>query len=111
MAELVAACWSYSMTGLRCALPAGHDGIHEHVLYTNWSDEEAWTPDKGPLVAPRPAQGLLEALTPELGVPYEGPGVEVSDGRCFNCEHAGHDGACEAKVGQERIECGCVFAG
>lgn len=104
-------CWSYSVMGDRCGQEAGHDDAHRKVTETLWTDEEAWTPEKGPWASPRPAQGLLDALTPELGVPYEGPGVEMSDGRCFNCEHAGHDGACEVKVGQERIECGCVFAG
>jgi hypothetical protein len=114
------ACWSFNMDGQRCEEKAGHDG--RHAVSVTWTDEEAWTPAKGPLGAPRASQSLLEAVQPVLGVPYDvaddldtdlGPGVEVvPEATCANCDHAYHSGEpCVRLVGRGQIECGCTFAG
>lgn len=110
-------CWSYSLEGSRCEEDAGHAG--EHAVRLSWTDEQAWTPAKGPLGAPGPAQAVLEGITPVAGVPFdmgddapEGPGVEVIPaGVCPSCDHAAHDEACERVVGRgaNAQECGCKF--
>lgn len=105
-------CWSYAPEGQRCAKPAGHDDEHEHVAYTRWTDEEAWTPEKA-VLGPE-AVAVLDGL--------RGPEEPATDDDeafgpverapvCFNCEHPLHVGACQVKVGAHRADCGCTFAG
>jgi hypothetical protein len=106
MADIVK-CFAFNKQGLRCMIPAGHDGDHSHAI--TWTDEECWAPGDTIEVtlkeygSPRMmgvADGHIqptytaeqEAEIRALGpVPVYG---EDRPGRCLLCSHAMHNGEC-----------------
>lgn len=85
-------CFAFNRSGLRCMMPAEHDGPHSHSI--EWSDDECWTPDR---------MGIADGLIPVPGVTPTGAVVPPplpslpapSKARpCEVCEHRMHDGMC-----------------
>lgn len=69
----MADCYSYNLEGRRCQRAAGHDEGEPHLFEITWTDEEAWSPDKGPLPTEVPSVAPPRALSavpdPDLDIP------------------------------------------
>lgn len=101
-------CWSFSMTGERCAKPAGHQDEHEHVSYTRWTDEEAWTPDSVKMSWKEYSQSSARPLPPGAVPVTEQNILGIIEGTCLSCDHPSHDSECQVPVAGGRIICGCT---
>lgn len=97
-------CWSYNEQGERCQKPAGHPLEHERVVYTHWTDAEAWTPERMRYETTlRPAPPIPDAVAfTEENV------AAILDGECLSCGHPSHDGECQVGVAGGKIACGCT---
>ena len=105
MTEPIRTCFAFNGDGLRCMVPAGHDGPHSHAI--EWSDDEVWTPDHlshGGTTFGNPHQmGVADGLLPNIMLTETV--IPAGSGRCF-CGHDMHDGMCGADDGDD-MTCDC----
>lgn len=104
-------CFAFNKQGLRCMVPAGHDGDHSHAI--TWTDDECWAPGDTIEVTlkeygtPRAASGMTPEQEREVAalgpVPVYG---EERPGVCIMCSHPMHTtecgrGGCDCRTGIE----------
>lgn len=74
-------CWSYSKAGQRCEMEDDHT---LHRFSVTWKDDEAWTPEAGPIAYTPTATPI-----PIYGLPME-PDPVIDECAICGCEEAAH---------------------